>query len=488
LLLNLTLLVPEISLLATAILVVLIDLFVKNKVWLAIASIAGILVSAGFTLAMWGNSPQAAFNNMLVADDFAVFFKIIFLGIAGLVILSSIDYVSRLEQFQGEYYAIILLSALGMMLMAATSELISIYISLELVSISMYALVGFLKDSKSTEASLKYLLLGAVASAVLLFGMAMVFGFTGQTQLKEIARAIQSMNISDVLSSPGLIVGIILMIAGFGFKIASVPFHMWLPDVYEGAPTPITAYLSVGSKGAGFAVILRVFYSAFQMPGNLSLDWALIFAVLSAITMTLGNLVAIQQSNIKRLMGYSSIAQAGYIMVGLATMGLSPASATAGQSGVLFFLAAYSLTNLGAFIAIIAISNKVNSDMISDFSGLGKRSPLLALGMTLFMISLIGMPPAAGFMAKFYIFSSAVQHNLLWLVIIAILNSVISAYYYLRVVKVMWMEEPASPERIPSSGALRLALVLSSMGVILLGVYPGLAMDLAQTASRIFGF
>ena len=480
---NLQLFTPELSLVAFAIVVILLDLFIQRKGLLVLVSIAGLVVSAGFTIFMWGGSSQAIFNNMLAVDNFALFFKLLFLGIAALVILASVDYVSKFARFQGEYYALVLLSALGMMLMAATAELISIYIALELTSISLYVLVGFLKDPKSSEASLKYLLLGAVASAVLLYGMALVFGFTGKTQLGEIAQVIQAMSLPSVLSSPGLILGIVLLIAGFGFKIAAVPFHMWVPDVYEGAPTPITAYLSVGSKAAGFAIILRVFYSAFGLPQWLSMDWALVFAALAAIGMTLGNITALPQTNIKRMLGYSSIAQAGYLMVGLATVGLSPLTDTVGRSTILFFLASYALTNLGAFTAIIAISNKLNSDLIEDYSGMGKRAPLLALGLTLCLISLIGMPPAAGFMAKFYIFSGAVQQGLLWLVIIAVINSVISAYYYLRVVKVMWLGKPVSEEKVPSSGALRLALSVSCLGVLLLGVIPGFVMELAKLAA-----
>jgi len=491
--LNLELFIPELSLITFAIVVILLDLFIQRKGLLAVVAIAGLVVAAGFTIAMamtdmWGGSSQAIFNNMLAVDNFALFFKLLFLGIAALVILASTDYVSKFARFQGEYYALVLLSALGMMLMAATAELISIYVALELTSISLYVLVGFLKNPKSTEASLKYLLLGAVASAVLLYGMALVFGFTGKTQLGEIAQVIQAMSLSGILSSPGLILGIVLLIAGFGFKIAAVPFHMWVPDVYEGAPTPITAYLSVASKAAGFAIILRVFYSAFGLPQWLSLDWGLIFAVLAAIGMTLGNIVALPQTNIKRMLGYSSIAQAGYLMVGLATVGLSPVADAVGRSAVLFFLAGYAFANLGAFIAIIAISNKVNSDLIEDYSGMSKRAPLLALGLTLCLISLIGMPPAAGFMAKFYIFSGAVQHGLLWLVVIAVINSVISAYYYLRVVKVMWLGEPVSEEKVPSSGALRLALSVSCLGVLLLGVIPGFVMKLAEAAAQMFGF
>jgi len=486
--LNLALLAPELTLAAFAILVILLDLFIEQKGWLVVVSIIGIIVAAGLTIAMWGGGSQALFNNMLAVDNFALFFKLLFLAIAALVILASVDYASRFARFQGEYYALVLLAALGMMLMAATAELVSIYIALELASISLYALAGFLKDPKSTEASLKYLLLGAVASAVLLFGMALVFGFTGKTQLGGIAEAIQGLSLSGVLASPGLILGMVLMVAGFGFKIAAIPFHMWVPDVYEGAPTPITAYLSVASKAAGFAVILRVFYSAFGLPSWLSLDWGLIFAVLSAIGMTLGNIIAIPQTNIKRMLGYSSIAQAGYLMVGLATVGFSPLADIVGRSGLLFFLASYALTNLGAFIAIIAISSKLDSDLISDYSGMGRRAPLLALALTLCLISLIGMPPAAGFMAKFYIFSGAVKHGLLWLVVIAVINSVISAYYYLRVVKVMWVGEPASKTKIPSSGALRFALAISCLGVLLLGIIPGYLMKLAELAAKMFGF
>ncbi len=486
---NLELFTPELSLVAFAIIVVLLDLVIRRKGLLVVVSLAGLAVSAGFTLAMWGGSSQAIFTNMLAVDNFALFFKLLFLGIAALVILASVDYASKFARFQGEYYALVLLSTLGMMLMAATSELISIYIALELTSISLYVLVGFLKGQKSSEASLKYLLLGAIASAVLLYGMALVFGFTGKTQLGEIAQVIQSMSPQTLLASPALILGIVLLVAGFGFKIAAVPFHMWVPDVYEGAPTPITAYLSVASKAAGFAIILRVFYSAFGSPALLSqVNWGLVFAVLAAIGMTLGNVAAIPQTNIKRMLGYSSIAQAGYLMVGLATLGLSSATDILGRSSVLFFLTSYALTNLGAFIAIIAISNKLNSDLIKDYSGMGRRAPLLALALTLSLISLIGMPPAAGFMAKFYIFSGAVQHGLLWLVIIAVLNSVMSAYYYLRVVKVMWLGEPVSEEKVFSSGALRVALSLSCLGVLILGVIPGFAMKLAEEAAKMFVF
>ncbi|MDP2729384.1 MAG: NADH-quinone oxidoreductase subunit N [Dehalococcoidales bacterium] len=483
---NLSLFGPELSLVATVIAVILLDLVIQRKGLLAGVSIIGLAVSAGFTLAMWGTA-TSTFYDMLTVDGFALFFKLLFLGIAALVILASTDYVSKFARFQGEYYALLLLSALGMMLMAATRDLVSIYVSLELTSIPLYVLAGFLKDARSSEASLKYLLLGALSSAVLLYGMALLFGLTGETQLDKIAEAIRGAGFPSL----ALILSVILIAAGFGFKIAAVPFQMWVPDVYEGAPTPVVAYLSTASKAAGFAVILRVFSSALGSPDWLSMDWGAIFALLAAIGMFWGNLAALPQSNIKRMLGYSSIAQAGYLLVGLAAVGFSPAAdpelvSGPGQSGVLFFLAAYALANLGAFTAIIAISNKLDSDLIADYSGMIKRAPLLALSLSLCLFSLIGLPPAAGFMAKFYIFSGAVQHGLLWLVIIAVLNSVISAYYYLRVVKVMWLGEPASEEKVPSSGALRVALALSSLGVLLIGIVPGFVIRIAEAAARMF--
>ncbi|MDD5288279.1 MAG: NADH-quinone oxidoreductase subunit N [Dehalococcoidales bacterium] len=485
---NLTLMVPELAILACAVVIILLDLFIQRKGWLVVISLAGLAIAAGFTIASWGGNPQAIFNNMLAVDNFALFFKLLFLCVSALVVLASVDYVSRFAQFQGEYYALVLLSTLGMMLMSAATEFISIFIALELTSISLYALVGFMKDQKSTEASLKYLLLGAVASAVLLYGMAFVFGFTGKTQLGDIAQVIQTLSLHGSVASPGLMLGIVLLIAGFGFKIAAFPFQMWVPDVYEGAPTPITAYLSVASKAAGFAVILRVFFTAFNLHTWLSQDWGMIFAVLSAIGMTVGNVIAIPQTNIKRMLAYSSIAQASYIMLGIATMGFSPSTDVMGQSSLLFFLAGYAVTNMGAFIAVIAISNKVKSDHINDYAGMGKRAPLLSLALTLCLISLTGIPPTAGFMAKFFIFSAAVQQNLLWLVIIAVLNSVISAYYYLRVVKVMWFHEPKFEGKVPSSGALRVALLLCCLGVILLGIVPDYAMRLAEVAVKMFAY
>jgi NADH-quinone oxidoreductase subunit N len=479
-------LTPELSLLGFALLVILLDLFIKQKKILAGISIAGVLISGGFTVAMWGGTGTTIFGRMLAVDNFALFFKLLMLGAAGLVILASQDYVSKFRRFQGEYYALVLISAAGMMLLTAATDLISIYVSLELTGISLYVLTTFLKDRKSSEAGLKYLLLGAVASAVLLYGMALTFGFTGKTCLMCIAQYIQGMPGTGLLSYPALILAMVLLAAGFGFKIASFPFQMWVPDVYEGAPTPVTAYLSVASKAAGFAVILRIFFVALGSPEWLSLNWGWMFAVLSAITMTVGNVVALLQNNIKRMLGYSSIAQAGYLMVGLATVGMASGSDVVGQSGLIFFIMSYAVTNLGAFIAVIAITNKINSDEINKFTGMGKRAPLMAAALTLCLISLIGLPPTAGLIAKVYIFSGAVQNGLLWLVIVAVINSAISAFYYLRVVKVMWTGAPASEEKVPSTWALRFALGFCCFFVLLLGLIPGGFVGIAQAAAQIF--
>lgn len=481
-------LAPEIVLLATALVVVLLDIFVRQKKVLAGVSLFGVVLAAGLSVILWGREPVSIFYNLLWLDPFAVFFKFLFLIAAGLVVLCSQDYVSKFQRFQGEYYALVLIATVGMMLMATAADLIAIYVALELSSISLYALAAFLKDEKSAEAGLKYLLLGAVASAILLYGMAFTFGLTGTTKLTGIAQTVAALSAGGLAQNPALLVGIVLLAAGFGFKIASFPFHMWVPDVYEGAPTPITAYLSVASKAAGFAIIMRVFSVAFGSTTVLSTSWGILFAILSALTMTIGNVIALWQTDIKRLLGYSSIAQAGYLMVGLATVGVAAGVDRLGQSGLLFFLASYTVTNLGAFGAVIAISNKAGSDLIDDYTGMGKRAPALALALTLCLVSLIGLPPTAGLIAKVYIFNAAVQHGLLWLVIVAVINSCISAYYYLKVVKVMWLGAPLSLEKVPSSWALRAAVLVCCLLVLVMGIVPASFIRLAEMAVQALGF
>jgi len=352
-----------------------------------------------------------------------------------------------------------------------------------MTGISLYILVAFLKDGRSSEAGLKYLLLGAISSAVTLYGMAFLFGLSGSTSLDEIASAVRS---ADGDTRSALVLAAVFLMAGFGFKMAIVPFQMWVPDVYEGAPTPVTAYLSVGSKAAGFAVVMRVFLSALG-DGSISSDWANVFAALAAVSMSLGNVTALMQGNIKRMLGYSSIAQAGNFLIGLAAVAAADPQLLLGTSSVVFFLGTYAFTNLGAFIAVIAISNKIGSDEIADYAGVAKRSPLLALGLTLCLVSLTGIPPTAGFIAKVYVFNAAVQANLVWLAVVGVLNSVVAAYYYLRVVMNMYTAEPASEERIQPGYYLGLAMVVAVVGLLAVGLFPSPLLEASEAAAGVFG-
>ncbi len=466
---------PELSMAVLAVAVILLDLFVEDKKKVAILAAVGLIVPLYFTIDLWDET-GVAMNGMLAVDKFALFFKFLIISITALVIMSSWEYISkRLENLRGEFFGLILLSALGLMLMAAAQEMISIYVSLELSGMALYALAAFLKDRKSTESGLKYIILGDVASATLIYGMIIVFGMTGETNLD----AIGSVLTEGGFREPALLLGIILIAAGFAFKIGAVPFHMWMPDVYEGAPTPVTAYLSVASKAAGFAVILRIFFTGFGSPEWLFNDWSVMFGVLAAITMTAGNMMAIEQTNIKRLLAYSGVAQAGYLMVGLA------AANAAGQSGIMFYLVVYALANLGAFIVIIAISNMIDSDEINDYSGMIKRAPALALVLAVFLISLTGIPPTAGFMGKLFVFNAAMEEGMLWLVIFATVNSVIAAFYYFKVIKVMFLGQPKSTEKISTGPALEFALIVTTVGVFTLGIYPYAVSKYADLAALI---
>ena len=474
---------PELILLCFAGIVLLTDLFWPRRSLLAglsLVAMAGSLAWAGSLVAR--DMRGTAFDGMLVVDDFSLFFAFLFPGVAALVILASVDYAERFSRYQGEYYALILTSTAGMMLLAATTDLIAIFIALELTSISLYILVAFLKTAPSSEAGIKYLLLGALSTAITLYGMAFLFGLSGSTSLSDIADTVAAAN-DDTRAA--LIMAVVMLTAGLGFKMAVVPFQMWVPDVYEGAPTPITAFLSVGSKAAGFAVLLRIFFEALG-DRFISNDWANMFAALAAVSMTLGNVVALTQTNIKRMLGYSSIAQAGYFLLGVAAISANGGDLALGASGVVFFLACYAFTNLGAFIAIIAISNQTGSDEIGSYAGMSRRSPLLALGLTVCLVSLTGIPPTAGFIAKVYIFDAAVQSDLVWLVIVGVLNSVISAYYYLRVVLQMYAEEPVSDEPVPAGPALGLALAIAVVGVLFIGILPSLLLEASESAAKVF--
>ena len=483
---DLYLLAPELALASVAGIVVLVDLMVRRKSVVAIVALVGLVAPLALAIVLWGdvnNEPTGAMTGVfgtLVVDKFALFFKMLVVAIVALVILGSADYVRRFQRFQGEFYALVLFSAVGMMLLAATTELVSIYISLELTALPLAALAAFLRDERSSEAGIKLLILSAMSSALLLYGMVLVYGYTGSTSLPEIAQAVTRGDIP--FGSYAMLVGIILIVVAFGFKISMVPFQMWVPDVYEGAPTPITAYLSVASKAAGFAVVLRVFYLAFE---PVSVDWGALFAVLSALSMTVGNLVAIAQNNIKRMLAYSTIAQAGYILVGLAAIEAQAPGQDAvalGPSGVLFYLGAYAATNLAAFFAVMAITNEVESEEIEDFAGMARRAPVIAAVLAFSMVSLIGIPPTAGFMGKLYLFNAAVRSDLVWLAVVGVVNSVVSAYYYLRVIRVMYLGAPTSEERIPSSAPVRLALAVTAVGILLIGLWPGPLLEISETA------
>jgi len=474
---------PELVLLTFAGIIVLADLVVQRKSLLVGASLVGVAGSIVWSVTLVARDVRGgAFDGALVVDDLSLFFSFLFAGIAALVILASIEYVERFVRHQGEYYALILASAAGMMLLAATTDLIAIFIALEVTGLCLYVLVAFLKDVRSSEAGLKYLLLGALSSAVTLYGMAFLFCLSGSTNLADVASVVARAN-DDTRAV--LIMAMVLVAAGLGFKMAVVPFQMWVPDVYEGAPTPVTAYLSVGSKAAGFAVVMRIFMEALG-DRFISGDWANMFAGIAAVSMTLGNVIALTQSNIKRMLGYSSIAQAGNFLVGLAAISAADGELALGASGVVFFLAAYAFTNLGAFIAIIAISNQTGSDEIGDYAGMSRRAPLLALGLTLCLVSLTGIPPTAGFIAKVYIFNAAVQSDLVWLVIVGVLNSVVSAYYYLRVVLQMYLEAPIREERVAAGPALGLAMAIAAGGVVFIGILPFPLLEAAESAARVF--
>src|SRR5712692_4984472 len=442
---------PELVLLIAAAAIVITDISlpqsgsaVSRDRWViaVVLALVGVVASVAWSLilAVVGDQGEA-FNVLIVVDDFALFFNFLFAGIAAMIILASVDLLER-SRFPAEYVALVLASTVGMMLMASTVDLIAIFVALELQAISFYVLVAFLKDGRSSEAALKYLLLGAVSTALTLYGMAYLFGLSGSTSLNGIAAFVSQ---ADSGTRPALVLAAVFLAAGLGFKMAVVPFQMWVPDVYQGAPTPVTAYLSVATKAAGFAVVMRIFVIALGQ-GLISSDWSNMFAAIAAISMTIGNIAALVQTDIKRMLGYSSIAQAGTFLIGLAAVAAHDPQLLLGTSSVVFFLGTYAFTNLGAFIAIIAISNKIGSDEISDYSGMARRSPWLSAGLAACLISLTGIPPTAGFIAKVYVFNSAVQANIIWLAIVGVLNSVISAYYYLRVVLNMYTGEPVSEE------------------------------------------
>ena len=470
---NWQLLMPELVIALTLLIVLVFDLFdsISKKVlgWMTIVG-AGIALWVSIQMHQTG-TVGTQFNEMFKVDNFSLFFNIIFLVSTILVALISISYLGGDNRKQGPYYLLILLATLGMMLMAAGNELIIVFLGLELMSLSLYVLAGYFRESPaSSEAGMKYLLLGAFASAFFLYGIALIYGGAGTTSVPAIAEAIASPN-----KSPLLLAGMFMLIVGFGFKVAIVPFHQWAPDVYEGAPTTIAAFISAGPKAAGFAAFLRIFMEALP---NLQVEWSGVIILLAMLTMTVGNVIAIAQTNIKRMLAYSSIAHAGYVLIGLA------AANNDGVSSAMLYLLIYCVMNIGAFgVVILAKTADGESLMISDYAGLGLRKPLLAMFMTVMLLSLAGFPPTAGFVGKFYIFKSAVQAGHIWLVIIGAVNTAISAFYYLRVVVTMYMREPEEElEFSPYSSTLVIGLIIAAIGVLLIGVLPSLMLNPAQNS------
>ncbi len=434
----------------------------------------GVLGLAGAALAsalMWGR-PAVAFQQMVVADDFALFFNGIFVLTTGLVLLLSVGYARRQHIEAGEYYVLILFAAVGMMLMASAVDLLVVFLGLELMSLSLYVLAGFFRTRPTgNESSMKYFLLGAFSSGFFLYGIALLYGATGTTNLARLGAALGGPGAGR---DPLVLVGVALLLVGFGFKTSAVPFHQWAPDVYEGAPTSITALIATGSKAAVFAALLRLAAAALrQQP-----DWTPLLWGLAGLTMTVGNVVAIAQSSVKRMLAYSSVAHVGYLLVGVVAGG------PAGAAAVLFYLLAYTFTTVGTF-GMLTLLERAGEDAVDvrDFAGLGRRHPVLALVLALFLLSLIGVPPLAGFVGKFYLFGAAVQAGYLGLAVLGVLNSAVAAYYYLRVIVYMYMREPeGSAAGVRPSFAGGLALTIALAGIVLLGVVPAPFVDLAQAA------
>jgi NADH-quinone oxidoreductase subunit N len=487
LILGLTLLAPVLIVVVSAIAVLLIDLIITDwlsrrpLMWISCLGLILALAACG-GLYLGGYVGKTAFGGFLVMDGFALFFQALFLVASILVILSATTFTNRQELFEAEFYIMVLFSTAGLMLMAAGNELMTIYLALEVTSLSLAFLAAWNKRDtiagqglKSTEAGIKFFLLSAMSTAMLLYGMALLYGVSGATTLPDIAKVITG------APTPAALLSITLLVAGLGFKISAAPFQLWTPDVYQGAATPATAFFSVGSKAAGFAVLLRIFNGA--LPG-VALEWTVLFGVLAFVTMTVGNLVAIVQTNIKRLMAYSSITHVGYMLIGLA------AAPTTGTSAVMFYLVAYAFTNLGAFIVITIMANYAPDDEISGYAGLGQRSPMLALALTMALLSLAGIPPFVGFFAKLYLFLAAISTGsigLQYLVIWAVLMSAVSLYYYGRVIHVMWMRDATEPAAVrPASFSQGLALTASVLGVLTLGILAAPLINAASAASAIF--
>ncbi|EGW40164.1 NADH-quinone oxidoreductase subunit N [Desulfosporosinus sp. OT] len=470
-----TVLTPEIAMAALALILLAIGLLIpagarKGMMPLTAFSLIGVL---SYTLFDFFHGSKALFlGGLYYHDQFAVYFKVLFLAAALLVVLSSGGYIQKLANHRGEFYSLILTATLGMMLMAGAGELISMYVGLELMTISFYILVAYLADdARSSEAGIKYLVLGATSSAILLYGVSLIYGLTGSTQYTEIVSGL------GATLTPASFLATVFLLAGLGFKISLVPFHLWAPDIYEGAPTPVTAFLAIASKAAAFAVLIRVYLLMMNSQAFSSTGQTLL-VVLAALTMIIGNLIAIPQTNIKRLMAFSSVAQAGYIMVGII------AASVAGVKGVLFYAMIYVFANMGAFAVATHVSEMQGSDQIKDFAGLARRSPLAAVVMTTSLLSLAGIPPLAGFVGKFYLFSAVMDQGYTAIAYIGFVMSMVSVYYYLSVVKVMFLGEGEGLPDVPVHGAVKFTMVFTMLITLAIGIYPTPLAQMAIAAAQ----
>ncbi|MCP4634490.1 MAG: NADH-quinone oxidoreductase subunit N [candidate division Zixibacteria bacterium] len=462
---NITTILPEIVIFATAVVVLIVELFVKGQKQgvLSFVTLIGI-ITAGYCARNQWYLFEYGFSGALITDNFAVIFKLIFMGASLLTLFLSIFYLQRENIFRGEYFFFILISTIGMMILASANELITAFLGLEVMSVPLYLLAGFDKKKLlSNEAALKYFLMGAFASGILIYGIAFIYGSTGTTNFNGISQALLENN--RLTTDPLLYFGLSLLLIGFGFKTAFVPFHSWVPDVYTGTPTPATAFFSVAPKAAGFAILFRILFKGF---GPIFADLTSILAILAVLTMSVGNLIAIAQRNIKRMLAYSSIAHAGYILIALVS------GTERGAAAAVFYIIAYTVMNIGAFGFVILLGRKGEDDLtINSYSGLAKRFPVTSLGMSLFLLSLAGIPPTAGFMGKFYIFTSAVSAGYTWLAIVGVINSVISVYYYLRVIVVMYMKPDANTQRVVVYPVtLLIAILISAWGTLQIGIFP----------------
>jgi len=466
---------PELIVVTAACVVLALDPLTPptRKSWLAWLSLASLVACFWISASQMGVTVPA-FGGLVILDPYAGFWKLLLYFVTGLTILLSLAYLKEERINLGEYYGFILLSLSGMMIMVSAADLLTIYLGIELMSISLYVLAGFKRfEERSLEASAKYFVLGSFSSGILLYGISLLFGVAGSTRLQPIAVVVTMRGFDD----PQLLLAMILLVVGFGFKVSVVPFHMWTPDVYEGAPTSVTAFMAVASKAASFGAFLRVFLEGL---GGMKANWYALFLIVCVVTLVLGNVVAIVQTNIKRMLAYSSIAHAGYALIGLVVAGQTEAGSavrTLGVSSVMLYLAVYAFMTLGAF-TVVALLRKggLEGDEIQDFTGLAKRQPVAGLLMLVFMVSLAGIPPTAGFIGKFYLFLAAVKAGLVWLAVVAVLFAAVSAYYYLRVVMVMYMLDPEPGEgplpRLATSPALTVVLASTLGGVVLLGLFP----------------